>query len=238
MQPPDAALLADAAVAVIDILRATTVHAALLGGGAEAIYPVAEWSDAHALRDVIPGTHLIGEIDSLPGPGAEFGNSPTEFAALDVRGWRAIQVTGNGTRALTAAAGAPFVVSACLRNLSACAYALAQAAARQGRIAIVCSGDHGGRTASLEDTVAAGVYVNALAARLPLDLGNGALIALKLWRAYAYDPLEALRESPHGRDLLELGFADDLTYAADLDAEAAVPLLARDGEGRPLLQRR
>ena len=43
MQPPDPALLDGATVAVIDILRATTVHAALLGGGAEAIYPVAEW---------------------------------------------------------------------------------------------------------------------------------------------------------------------------------------------------
>ena len=238
MQPPDAAVLADAAVAVIDILRATTVHAALLGGGAEAIYPVAEWSEAQALRDAIPGARLIGEIDSLPGPGAEFGNSPTEFAALDARGWRAIQVTGNGTRALSAAVDAPFVVSACLRNLSACAGALAQEAAHQGRIAIVCSGDHGGRTASLEDAVAAGAYVDALAARLPLQLGNGALIALKLWRAYAHDPLGALRESPHGWDLLGLGFADDLAYAADLDAEAAVPLLTRDDEGRPVLQRR
>ena len=238
MQPPAPAALGGAAVAVIDILRATTVHATLLGGGAETIYPVAEWSDAHALRDVIPGAHLIGEIDSLPGPGAEFGNSPTEFAALDVRGWRAVQVTGNGTRALSAAARAPFVVSACLRNLSACAAALAQAAASQERIAIVCSGDHGGRTASLEDAVAAGAYVDALAARLPLELGNGALIALRLWRAYAHDPLEALKESPHGRDLLELGFADDLAYAAALDAEPAVPLLTRDAEGRPVLQRR
>ena len=238
MQPPNPALLDGAAVAVIDILRATTVHAALLGGGAEAIYPVAEWSEAQALHSQIPGAHLIGEIDSLPGPGAEFGNSPTEFVALDVRGWRAIQVTGNGTRALSAAASAPFVISACLRNRSACTAALAQAAAQQSRIAIVCSGDHGGRTPSLEDTVAAGAYVDALAAELPLQIGNGALIALKLWRAYAHDPLEALKESPHGRDLLELGFADDLAHAADLDAEAAVPLLTRDAEGRPILQRR
>ena len=239
LQPPDPALLDGAAVAVIDILRATTVHAALLGGAAEAIYPVAEWPQAHTLRDQIPGARLIGEIDSLPGPQAEYGNSPTEFAALDLAGWVCVHVTGNGTRALSAASGAPFALSACLRNLSACAAALAQEAAEQRRpIAIVCSGDHGGRTASFEDAVAAGAYVQALSGRGAFRLGNGALIALELWRAHAHNPLAALQESPHGRDLLALGFAADLAYAADLDAETAVPLLAQDGRGRAVLQRR
>ena len=236
-QPPDPALLAGAAVVVIDILRATTVQAALLAGGAEAIYPVAEWADARALREAMPGARLIGEVNSLPGPGAEFGNSPTEFAALDVRGWRAIQVTGNGTRALSAAAGAPFVLSGCLRNLSACADALAREAAASRRpIAIVCSGDHGGRSASLEDAVAAGAYAAALAERLPLAQTDGALIARGLWRSYASDPPAALRESPHGRDLLELDFNADLAYAAAIDAESIVPQLSADGRNRFRLQ--
>ena len=232
-QPPDPAVLGGAAVVVIDILRATTVQAALLAGGAEAIYPAAEWAEARALRGAMPGARLIGEIDSLPGPGAEFGNSPTEFASLDVRGWRVVQVTGNGTRALSAASGAPFVISGCLRNLSACADALAREAGVNRRpIAVVCSGDHGGRSASLEDAAAAGAYAAALAERLPLELADGALIARGLWRSYAGDPLAALRESPHGRDLIELGFEVDLAYAAEIDAEAIVPRLGADGQNR------
>ena len=239
LQPPDPALLDGAAAAVIDILRASTVHAALLGGGAAAVYPVAEWADAQALRDELGGARLIGEVDSLPGPGAEYGNSPTEFAALDLAGWVCVQVTGNGTRALSAASGAAFALSACLRNLSACAEALAREAVEQRRpIAIVCSGDHGGRTASFEDALAAGAYVEALSGRGAFRLGNGALIALELWRSRADDPLGALRESPHGRDLLELGFGEDLAYAAELDAEAAVPLLVRDDGGRAVLRGR
>ena len=240
LQPPPAALLEDAAIVVIDILRATTVHAALLAGGAEAVYPVAEWPDAHRLRERIPGARLIGEINSLPGPQAEYGNSPTEFAALDVRGWRIIHVTGNGTRALSAAARAPFVISACLRNLSACAAALRREAELHGRpIAIVCSGDHGGTTASFEDTAAAGAYVEALSRLAPtLRLGNEALIALRLWQRCAAAPLNALRESPHGRDLLTLDFAADLAYAAEIDAEPVVPRLTRDSEGRPYLSAR
>ena len=243
-QPPPT-LLTSATVAVIDILRATTVHATLLAHGAEAVYPVAQWDDAHRLRDALPGSRLIGEVDSLPGPGAEFGNSPTEFASLDVSGWTAIHVTGNGTRALAAAAHAPFVTSACLRNLNACAAALCNDAVRRDApIAVVCSGDHHGSTASLEDTVAAGAYVEELIRLAPrLRLGNGAMIALKLWQAYdgpapagPLAALTALRESPHGRDLIELGFEADLAYAAEIDAESVVPRLTTDSVGRPRLQ--
>ncbi len=236
IQPPPPDLLDGAAVAVIDILRATTVHGTLLAGGADAIYPVAEWADADRLRDALPGSRLIGEVGSLPGPGAEFGNSPTEFASLDVTGWTAIHVTGNGTRALAAAAHAPFVVSACLRNRSACAAALLSAE-RAAPIAIVCSGDHHGATASLEDTVAAGAYVEALTRQRPtLSLGNGAMIALRLWQAYRSAPLIALRESPHGRDLIELGFQADLSYASQSDVETVVPTLKTDRAGRSVLR--
>ena len=203
IQPPRPDLLDGAAVAVIDILRATTVHTALLAHGAEAVYPVAQWADAQRLRGALPGSRLIGEVDSLPGPGAEFGNSPTEFASLDVTGWTTIHVTGNGTRALAAAAHAPFVISACLRNLSACAAALCNDAVRRvAPIAIVCSGDHNGSTASLEDTVAAGAYVEELTRLAPaLRLDNGAMIALKLWQAYDGPALERHVEWVH-RELL------------------------------------
>ena len=236
IQPPPPDLLDGAAVAVIDILRATTVHSTLLARGAEAVYPVAQWADAHRLRDALPGSRLIGEVGSLPGPGAEFGNSPTEFASLDVTGWTAIHVTGNGTRALAAAAHAPFVVSACLRNRSACAAALLSTE-HGAPIALVCSGDHHGTTASLEDTVAAGAYVEALTRpRSTLSLGNGAMIALRLWQAYKSAPLAALRESPHGRDLIELGFEADLSYASESDVETVVPTLKTDRAGRSVLR--
>lgn len=235
LQPPPAALLEGSAVAVIDILRASTVHASLLGGGARAVYPAADWAAGHRLRGEIPASRLIGEVDSLPGPGAEYGNSPTEFAALNVHGWTVLQVTSNGTRALSAAAHAPFVLSACLRNLSACARALWR---REEPIAVVCSGDHRGAFASLEDAAAAGAYVEALTALAdaPLQLGNGALIALHLWRSCADDPLHLLTESPHGRDLRSLGFEADLAYAAVIDADRVVPVLIRDGAAHPRLQ--
>ena len=161
--PPPAELLDGAAVMVIDVLRATTVQATLLDGGAEAMYPVADWGAAESLRRELPGAKLIGERGALPPPEADFGNSPTEFAAMDVRGWTVVHVTSNGTGALERAAGASFAVSACLRNLKAAAEAIfAHAQAAGGGIAIVCAGDNGGTTPSLEDGFAAGRALVAL----------------------------------------------------------------------------
>lgn len=256
--PPPAELLDGAAVMVIDVLRATTVQATLLDGGAEAMYPVADWGAAESLRRELPGAKLIGERGALPPPEADFGNSPTEFAAMDVRGWTVVHVTSNGTGALERAAGASFAVSACLRNLKAAAEAIfAHAQAAGGGIAIVCAGDNGGTTPSLEDGFAAGRALVALelariGQRFDYEYRGGAELVSRFHAARApeewwnSDPPEqrviraaeqVLRASPHGKRLFDLGFGDDLRFAAQVDAIATVPLLGRDGAGRPVLRR-
>ena len=62
------------------------------------------------------------------------------------------------------------------------------------------------------------------------------MIALRLWQAYKSAPLAALRESPHGRDLIELGFEADLSYASESDVETVVPTLKTDRAGRSVLR--
>ena len=256
--PPAAELLDGSAVMVIDVLRATTVQATLLDGGADAIYPVADWQAAEALRRELPGAKLIGERGALPPPEADFGNSPTEFAALDVRGWTVVHVTSNGTGALERAAGAAFTAAVCLRNLKAAAEAVyAHAQAEGGGIAIVCAGDNGGATPSLEDGFAAGRALVALewariGQRPEYEYRGGAELASRFDAVRApeewwnHDTPEqrviraagqVLHASPHGRRLLDLGFGDDLRFAAQVDAVATVPLLGRDGAGRPVLRR-
>ena len=118
LQPPPASALGGSAVIVLDIFRATTVHAALFAGGACAVYPVADIASGVSLRDAIPGSRLIGEVGALPPPEAEYGNSPTEFESMDVSGWTVVHVTSNGTRALVNAMDAELALSGCLRNMS------------------------------------------------------------------------------------------------------------------------
>lgn len=233
--PPPPAVLAGAAAIVVDILRATTVHDALITGRVDRVYPVGDFPAGIALRAGLTGAKLIGEIGALPPPEANYGNSPTEFADSDVRGWTVVHVTSNGTRALLGAGEAMHVLSGCLRNLSASVeQSLNQ---NTERLAIVCSGDHGGTAPSIEDTFAAGAYVSAFRQRLPdLNLHGGARLALKLYEAYGRNPLTAFADSPHADHLRKLKFDADLTYAAKIDASTSTALLEQDNLGRPYLR--
>ncbi len=229
--PPPSEVLRDAAVVVIDVLRATTVHEALLSGGAGAIYPVADFAAGVELRDKLGSARLIGEIGALPPPEADFGNSPTEFASLNVEGWTVVHVTSNGTRALLGAESAVQVYSGCLRNLSLTVERILAAATE--RIAVVCSGDQGGTAPSVEDTFAGGAYVAAFRQAAPkLVLGGGARLALRLYEAYDHDPMSGFDDSPHAEHLRSLGFDADLAYAAQVDASAVAAVLDRDAAGR------
>ncbi len=232
--PPAPDLLAGATVIVLDILRATTVHDALIAGGAQRIYPVADFAAGIALRTKLGDAKLIGEINALPPPQADYGNSATEFAALDVRDWKVVHVTSNGTRALLGAAQAAQALSACLRNRAAAVErTLAQAT---DRIAIVCSGDHGGSAPSVEDAFAAGAYVDAIHQAAPhLALQGGARLALKLYDAYDRNPATAFADSPHARRLQDLGFHQDLKYAAEIDVSTTIAVLSQDQAGCPYL---
>ena len=235
-QPPPASALRGASAVVLDIFRATTVHAALFAGGAAAVYPVADFSAGVNRRNALPGSRLIGEIGSLPPPEADYGNSPTEFESLDVNGWTVVHVTSNGTRTLVGSMQAQLVLSGCLRNISA---SLDYLLHRQPpRIAIVCSGDHGGTSPSVEDSFAAGAYVNRLRRELPeTELRGGARLALKLYQAYGRAPTRAFADSPHGDHLQRLGFRADFAFAGDIDADSIVITLATDESGRPVLER-
>lgn len=236
MQPPPADALSGLAVIVLDIFRATTVHAALFSGGARRVYPVADFGTGVALRDALPGSRLIGEVGALPPPEADFGNSPTEFDSMDVSDWTVVHVTSNGTRALAGALEADLALSGCLRNLSASIeYLLAGA---PERVAVVCSGDHGGTAPSVEDSFAAGAYVTAIKRVAPdLTLRGGARLALKLYQGYGRSPSRAFADSPHGDHLSKLGFQADFKYAGDVDADSTVIALGVDGSGRPVLER-
>ncbi|MXX79540.1 MAG: 2-phosphosulfolactate phosphatase [Chloroflexi bacterium] len=235
LQPPPADALADASAIVLDIFRATTVHAALFAGGAEAIYPVADFAAGVALREMLPGSVLIGEVGALPPAEAAFGNSPTEFTAMDVSGWTVVHVTSNGTRALSEARQADIALSDCLRNVSATLSAVLER--RPERIAIVCSGDRGGTAPSVEDSFAAGAYVAALKRMRPdIRLRGGARLALKLYDAYGRAPARAFADSPHGDHLRKLGFDADFGFAGALDASSDVIELAADAAGRPVLR--
>ena len=91
---------------ILDIFRAFSVAAYVMGNGAEKIIPVGAVEDAYALKERYPSAVLMGERGGKPLPGFDFGNSPAQIEGVDFRGRVVIQTTGAGTQGVVNASGA------------------------------------------------------------------------------------------------------------------------------------
>lgn len=218
---------------VVDVLRATSVIAVLLGRGARAIYPAATVEAGLALRGQLRAdgieAALCGERDALPPPGYDYGNSPGVFAALDRVPEAAVVATTNGMPALLACAAAPLAMTAAPLQ----AAAVVRAAVDADRdILVVCSGLR--REPAEDDTLAAGLFVERFV-RLGASPGAEALFALERFEAARSDFASALARTEHGRRLAGLGFADDVAFCGTLDRYGVAGAISVEG-GRPVLR--
>ncbi|MGH7761394.1 MAG: 2-phosphosulfolactate phosphatase [Candidatus Dormibacteraceae bacterium] len=87
---------------VIDVLRAFTVSAYALAGGARECRLVTTTEEARALAAAIPGALLSAEENALPLPGIAISNSPTQIAAADLKDRVLVQRSTAGTQVAAA----------------------------------------------------------------------------------------------------------------------------------------
>jgi len=219
---------------VIDILRATTAMCAALHHGAKAIIPVASTEEALRLAQTIGSTDVLlaGEKNCLRIPGFHLGNSPLEMTEGAVRGKTIIVTTTNGTKALLACQGSAAVYGACAANLGVSAEKARETLDRDGKLLIVCAGRDG--AFSLDDAYCAGRLAEAALGGLKprRGLNDAAIASLDLVRRYGENWERPLRSSRAGRELIKLGFQDDVLDASRLDA---YPVLAHFHERRVTL---
>jgi 2-phosphosulfolactate phosphatase len=219
---------------VIDILRATTAMCAALHHGAKAIIPVASTEEALRLAQTIGSTDVLlaGEKNCLKIPGFHLGNSPLEMTEGAVRGKTIIVTTTNGTKALLACQGSAAVYGACAANLGVSAEKARETLDRDGKLLIVCAGRDG--AFSLDDAYCAGRLAEAALGGLKprRGLNDAAIASLDLVRRYGENWERPLRSSRAGRELIKLGFQDDVLDASRLDA---YPVLAHFHERRVTL---
>ncbi|HEX5386130.1 MAG TPA: 2-phosphosulfolactate phosphatase [Gemmatimonadales bacterium] len=212
-------------VFVIDILRATTAMCAALTHGARAIIPVASTEEALRLAQTIGSADVLlaGETRCVRIPGFALGNSPLEMTENAVRGRTIIVTTTNGTKALLAAQGAAAVYLAAAANLSAAAERARDALAQGRDVLIVCAGREG--AFGLDDAYTAGrLAAGALGGRTPRrGVNDAALASLDLVRRYGERWERPLARSRAGRELIRLGFQNDVRDAARLDAYPVLP---------------
>jgi len=127
------------AVVVIDVLRAFTVSAFALAGGARECLLVPTVDEARGLAAAIPGAVISAEENTLPIPGIKISNSPTAITRADLRDRTLVQRTSAGTPVINAVAEELDTFAGSL----AVARATAQACLlrRPGTITLIASGD-------------------------------------------------------------------------------------------------
>src|SRR5574337_1532425 len=203
------------AVAVIDVIRATTTIIMALHNGCAGIIPVRTVSEAKAVaRRLGGGALLAGERRANKVIGCELGNSPAEYGHERVKGKTIVLTTTNGTRTFQAVHGAQAVIACSFLNASAAARWLAGTGLD---ILIVCAGQHG--RFCLEDAVGSGALIDRLLgiSEHVLECSDAARAAHQLFTSYRDDLLGMLRACEWGRDIIQKGFEADLDICAQVD---------------------
>jgi len=127
-------------VVVIDVLRAFSVSAYALAGGARECLLVGTVDEARAVAGATPDAIISAEVDTLPVAGIPISNSPTQIVEANLRGKAVVQRTSAGTQAINAVETAEAIYAASL--VVARATAQACLLMRPQTVTLVASGDY------------------------------------------------------------------------------------------------
>lgn len=220
------ARLDDQQIVIVDVLRSCTSIVVALAHRAAKIIPVESVEEATRLAQTLDPKSLLlcGERDGRKVSGFDLGNSPGEYDRERVEGATLIFASTNASPLMAGLLEGHEQRLLAYVNVGA----LTAAVRAEGHdLAIVCAGKNG--RFALEDTACAGALIRRLS-----DGGGGVLLndaaemAREYDRAHGHAPETILRKSEHGRDLVDLGFEDDLAVCARVDSFPLVPVL-REG---------
>lgn len=226
--------LAGSTVIVVDLLRASSTICQALAAGAKYVVPCVEVDETFAKATKFDRSQILlgGERGGQRIEGFDLGNSPADYTADQVFGQTVLFTTTNGTKALAHARLAERVLIGAAINRQA----VVEAVATAQQVDILCAGTNGKVTR--EDILAAGAIVNQLTTSHPATTNEWADSASREWQellttAQALDRSPSqqfaleLRDTLGGKNLLALGYDDDLPFCAQLDTQDVVPELDR-----------
>lgn len=215
----------DRVVVVFDVLRATTTIAAALAAGAKEIRVFDSLDAARAAASKCSDpTLLCGESKCLPPEGFDLGNSPGAYVSARVCGKTLFLSTTNGTRALVAVREASFLFTGALVNASAIAVTLAKL---NRDVTLLCAGTDGDEAP--EDLVGAGAVISEIPPGATVEVSDSVTDALNLFRKlrgshFAENRLAMfLATTQGGKNVVQAGLDEDVTFAARVDAFDVVP---------------
>lgn len=206
---------------VIDVLRASTVIVTALSNGAREIIPVGTVDFAMKLTgNAFSGqTLLCGERNTKKIEGFVLGNSPLEYTAESVNGKSIIHYTTNGSKSIVKAKFSENLFVACFNNLPAIAKHLVSL---DKDVEIVCAGANG--SFNMEDSVCAGKLTSEISLlNAEAELSDAAKASTVLSKSFGKSLLKMLKETEHGKLLIENGFASDIKQCAQYGTTEVIP---------------
>ena len=229
---------------VVDVLSFTTAVSVAVDAGMT-VWPY-RWKDDSAAE--FARRHDAELATGRRAAGAEGGMSlsPRSIRESAESVQRLVLPSPNGSTISALLEGAGAVVAAgSLRNRSAVAAwvvtrldAMAAQAGREGRvgdpaIVIVPAGERwpdGTLRPAIEDLWGAGAVVDAIVSKLehragPMLLSAEAAVAMAAWSWVADRVGPSLEACASGRELIDVGFSDDVRIAAEVDESVQVPVL-------------
>jgi 2-phosphosulfolactate phosphatase len=220
--------LRDKNVVVIDVLRSSTTIAVALGNGAREIIPVESIENAVKISGSLFGDVTLrgGERNGKMIQGFNLGNSPLEYSEATVKGKSIIFCTTNGSVAMYRSRFARHLTVGSFVNVTR---VIDFIKGINADFLLVCAGRANAfGNFSLEDAVCAGMIVQELVLEesSSVELTDSSAAALALCKTYGRSILKMLKNTDHGRYLVEIGFLEDLKLAAQVDSFPVLPVLS------------
>jgi 2-phosphosulfolactate phosphatase len=211
----------DKTTIVIDVLRASSTIITALSNGAKEIVPVSGIESAIKLSGGIFGGHtlLCGERNTKKIDGFALGNSPLEFTKELVAGKSIVLYTTNGSKAIVKAKFSENLFIGAFLNLN---FLINHIINLNNDIEIVCSGRN--NFFSLEDALCAGFICDKIFQKeKEFMLSDSAKASIALKKKFGNDLLQTLKESEHGKILIENGFENDIEYCSQNSILDVIP---------------
>ena len=209
---------------VIDVLRASTTIVQALQNGAREVIPVASVEFAVKVSGGMFGgqTLLGGERNTKKLEGFALGNSPFEYTTEVVGGKTIILFTTNGTKAIVKAKFSENLFIAAFTNLNAVANHLVKL---DKDFEILCSGR--GNYFSMEDVICAGKLITEIhKINRDIELTDSAKASLALSKSFGKSLITMMKQTEHGKILIENGFNEDLKFCSRINTSETIPYMA------------
>ena len=206
---------------VIDVLRASTVIVTALNNGAREVVPVGTVDFAMKVSGNAFGgqTILGGERNTKKVEGFTLGNSPLEYTQETVASKSIILYTTNGSKAIVKAKFSENLFVCCFNNLF---YVTNHLLNLNKDIEIICAGSNG--NFNMEDAVCAGSLISEMSkVNDELELSDSARASVVLNKSFGKNVARMLKQTEHGKLLIENGFAADIIECAKIGTTDIIP---------------